>query len=404
MISEFGVEMSMVSRSVCDYALNAIGFHDFVRIMSLKSFRTPVSGSRVSLRKTVAVASHVALSSQVRKAGSLEVNVPEKSITEDFNVLNKDGEVKGFARKLDSVEEFYAIVSECNQFEVMGQIRFEYLKLNLHLYNFDREIFVKDRAQIEAALSKGYMSAVRYEGKSILECDVVALYDMQRKLKPSDRCVNYKDLCRLRLPISNKVKKKFMDYVERLFPRVEEECPSGSSNGVSSMSIADEIGELNIAETRNSADVVEYDSDLDTNLIANEGEKDSESSLLSGRKRKQVEHFVSESFGVAKIKSFKKILPKNADIEDAVDEEDEDDEDEDQEEGESGDEIKKTINNDVKFIYIDISEEAPASPIPAKVINELKDFLKRISPDQYGDVIKLLKSHAVDAPNVNTSL
>jgi hypothetical protein len=110
--------------------------------MSLKSFRTPVYGSRVSLRKTVAVARHVALSSQVGKTGSLEVTVPEKSITEDFDVLNKDGEVKGFARKLDSVEEFYAIVSECNQFEVMGQIRFDYLKLNLHLYSFDREIFV----------------------------------------------------------------------------------------------------------------------------------------------------------------------------------------------------------------------------------------------------------------------
>ena len=57
--------------------------------------------------------------------------------------------------------------------------------------------------------------------------------------------------------------------------------------------------------------------------------------------------------------------------------------------------------NEIKFIYLDRSPDEVVPDIPEAIMNELKDILKRISPEKLDDVLEMLKSHAVHASDVN---
>ncbi len=54
-------------------------------------------------------------------------------------------------------------------------------------------------------------------------------------------------------------------------------------------------------------------------------------------------------------------------------------------------------SNDIKFIYLDMSEDVEVPDVPDVDVDELIEFMKRIRREQYDDVIKVLKSHAVSA-------
>lgn len=59
--------------------------------------------------------------------------------------------------------------------------------------------------------------------------------------------------------------------------------------------------------------------------------------------------------------------------------------------------------NDGDFIYLDLSNDEVAPVVPEDVTKKMNDFLKRVRPDQYDDVFKVLQSHAVSGTDANRS-
>ena len=69
-------------------------------------------------------------------------------VNSDLNVVNELGVVSGHSRKLGSLAEFYAAVSECTISGNMYMSRFEFLEKNLHLYNNDKKQFLADLEKV----------------------------------------------------------------------------------------------------------------------------------------------------------------------------------------------------------------------------------------------------------------
>ena len=160
--------------------------------------------------------------------------------------------------------------------DITSELRFENLKANLHVYDNDRDTFFGDRDNLTVALYRGYNRMTMFGKKSMRECEVLSLYDAQQALKSKDQLTNYKALGKLRSPLMDKVRKRFTDYLNRLFPAlvgvdisvvasVLESSETTSSVVPSSVRITGGLANININVDCNNDDAVndEYDSDDD---------------------------------------------------------------------------------------------------------------------------------------------
>jgi hypothetical protein len=325
-------------------------------------------------------------------------------VTSDLHTIDEDGTVRPFSRKLNNVEEFYVVVADCLHQETMGKTLFEYLKQNLHLYDNDRVKFIDDRTNIERAMSKSCSLSVICDRRVMRESDVCALYDVQRALDRTQRCAFYKDLSAVRYKISNRIGHKFNDYVRRLFGEVESGSDTSAVIGISQSSSS--VVPSGATITSNTGGPADCLGDL-LNLSIASGDSDAEDRISSstvvvggrssvadaeidpsahGRKRKQVERFTTAPELHAKSGSAKK-RHIGATV------------------GVAGGTAAMSTGDsspigedstDVKFIYIDTSEDQFIHDVPDAFLEKLKVFLKRIRPEQYDDVITLLESHAVE--------
>jgi hypothetical protein len=385
--------------------------------MSSNSVNAAMVGRRVSRRVSAMPVVRVPVASAVENivtqvslvAATTESATP--FVTNDLHTVDEDGTVRPFSRKLNNVEEFYVVVADCLQHETLGKTLFEYLKQNLHLYDNDRVKFIADRTNIERAMSKSCSLSVICDSRVMRESDVYALYDVQRALNKTQRCAFYKDLSAVRYRISNRVGHKFNDYVRRLFGEVEPISDTSAVTGTSqSTSSVTHSGATTTSNTGSPADCL---GDL-LNLSLGSGDSDAEDRISSstiivggsadslgghsdvadaevdpcahGRKRKQVERFTTAPELCAKSGSSKK-RHTGATVTVA-----------------GGTGAMSTGDSspigedstDVKFIYIDTSEDQLLQDVPDYFLDKLKVFLKRIRPEQYDDVISLLESHAVE--------
>ena len=293
-----------------------------------------------------------------------------------------------------------------------GELRFEVLKANLHVYTDDREKLEADKENLLRALYSGYSRSLMFEEKSMTEREILVLYDELKPLKTKESRSRFKAVAKLREPIMNKLRKKYTDYVRRLFPAVMDDVVIGSSETSSSVvhasvGITGGLAKININDNCDDDNVNdEYDSDdnvvdgggvdiedcdaededadddddeaqdEDDNKGKNEtsGGKDVSGSVNEGRKRKNVDRLTTDPKLHAKRRASKKrFLSKSPTVRSEV------------------------ASNDINFIYLDINEDVEVPDVPDVYVDEPIEFMKRIRREQYDDVIKVLKSHAVFA-------
>ena len=238
------------------FGCSTIIIHIIVSKMPLKSLSAAAPGSRVSLRN----ASRNVLTSTVL-ALRVDVNDVEENVAVDEN-----------SRRLTTVEEFYAVLSDCVSFENRGELRFEVMQANLHFYNNDREKLEADKENLLKALYSGYSRSLMFENKSMTEREILVLYDDLKPLKTKESKARFKAVAKLREPIMNKLRKKYTDYVRRLFPAVMDDVIIRSSETSSSVvhasvGITGGLAKININDNCDDDDNVNDEYDSDDNVV-----------------------------------------------------------------------------------------------------------------------------------------
>ena len=231
----------------------------------MNSLKSSIPGRRLPLRRTAQNAVNAAI-----------VQTPVDEVSVALATVNAPIEVEVLGRKLTNKAEFYGALTDFVSSDITSELRFENLKANLHVYDNDRDTFFGDRDNLTVALYRGYNRMTMFGKKSMRECEVLSLYDAQQALKSKDQLTNYKALGKLRSPLMDKVRKRFTDYLNRLFPAlvgvdisvvasVVESSETTSSVVPSSVRITGGLANININVDCNNDDAVndEYDSDDD---------------------------------------------------------------------------------------------------------------------------------------------
>jgi hypothetical protein len=332
--------------------------------MSISGPSAPAVRSNVVNR--AATGSSVTVARSNRAASQVRAIVAADPVVDsDLNVVNERGEVSGHSRKLGSLAEFYEAVSECTISGNMYMSRFEFLEMNLHLYDNDKKQFLDDRDNIMDAILKGYAKTVVFRsGVEMKEWEVVELYGVQKGLKANKRHADYTAILNSRKLIVDKVYQRFKSYTLRLFPTLTDDSVA-STVAVRESTVVGAIADLAISGV--GEDGVE-DEGASANIPLTGASDDS-----TTRKRKATDRFTISPGVFAKSGSSKKRvkIPSRA--------------------------FEKT------FVYLDQSEDDALPVVPENIMNRLKSFMQRISPDEYVDVIKMLESHAVSATPVRRS-
>lgn len=170
--------------------------------MSLRTLKGPITGTRSSTR----IAGPNVMNRTVVAAMSSTVAIEVPEVV-----------VEAVSGKLNSIAEFYEVLADCVTHEMKSEDCFEILKSNLHLYKNDPNLMEKDKTNIIRVLYAGYTKMVKVNGIIMKECELLAIYDSQRRLLVKDRAPNYLALRILRTRIYDKVRNKFENYVARLF-------------------------------------------------------------------------------------------------------------------------------------------------------------------------------------------
>ena len=128
--------------------------------MSLRTLKGPITGTR----------------SSTRLAGPNVMNrTVVAAMVANVGIETADVEVDTVIGKLNSIDEFYEVLSDCVTHEMKSENCFDILKGSLHLYNNDRRVMEKDKMNIIRVLYAGYSKTVMLDGESMKECELLAL-------------------------------------------------------------------------------------------------------------------------------------------------------------------------------------------------------------------------------------
>ena len=123
--------------------------------MSLKTLKASISGTRFS----------------TRNVGPNVMNVlAAMSPNIETDAADVDVGVEVFSGKLNTIDEFYVVLSDCISHEMKSEdCCVEILKAGLHLYENDRLVMDKNRNNIIRELYSGYSKMVVLDDRSMKE-------------------------------------------------------------------------------------------------------------------------------------------------------------------------------------------------------------------------------------------